>query len=176
MKYIFILFFQAFSVFGRFIAPLVCFVWLVLAGGWLQIGYIFVLYVLVCMVALQLLKYPGYMYTTLCCSALLQFAFHHSVMAWVGGAEYSRQLMLASLALASIPPYYLGKGFETNPGVVAYKAGLEIAGCVAAWMLFHGEVTSIFSVFGIYAIGSAVGFLLIFISTKLFPDQLEVVL
>lgn len=150
--------FMAISLFASFLAPAICFVWLIFGGGWAPIVLIALAYVIVGIATYLLLLLPGYIFTSLCLSAYVQYAFHDSIIRKTSGSLFLNQLMLASIALATLPAVFLGKGDEKNPHVIIYNSAVEGAGCVAAWMLFHGGTSSYISILGIYLIGSIVGF------------------
>jgi hypothetical protein len=177
MKFISILtlyFFMAISLFASFLAPAICFVWLIFGGGWVPIALIALAYMMVGGATFVLMLCPGYIFTSLCLSAYVQYAFHDSILGKSAGQLFPHQMMLASLALATLPAMFLGKGDEKNPQVILYNSAVEGAGCVVAWMLFHGELTSYVSILGVYLAGSAVGFSVSWIFAKTSQSEFNV--
>jgi hypothetical protein len=150
---------------ATFLAPLVCFGWLLFTGSWSPMLFIF-LFGLLALCGLMFILFTsgflgplGIMGMPILCSAYVQFDFFTDYRAKFGDA-YSIQFILASMALASIPTVTLGKGFENQPGIMVIRGMLSLSFVLAAWLLSNGSVSSYWHVLGIHAAALPVGFLI----------------
>ena len=123
---------------ATFLAPLVCFCWLLFTGSWSPMLFIF-LFGLLALSGLMFILFtsgflglPGIMGMPILFSAYVQLEFFTDYRAKFGDA-YSIPFMLASMALASIP---------------------------TALLLSNGSVSSYWQVLGIHAAALPVGFLI----------------
>jgi hypothetical protein len=140
---------------ASFLAPLVCFIWLLFSGGWSPLLLIFLVGLMALMGLLCCLFFAGFfgplgiLGFPLLCSAYVQWDFFTTYRAKFGDS-YALPLMLASMALASIPTAALGKGFELQPGVMVFRGMLSLSYGVAAWLLAHGQLSAYWHVLCVY--------------------------
>jgi hypothetical protein len=150
---------------ASFLAPLVCFAWLLFTGSWSPMLFIF-LFGLLALCGLMFILFTagflgpaGIIGMPILYSAYIQFDFFTDYRAKFGDG-YSIQFMLASMALASIPTAALGKGFENQPGIIVLRGMLSLSFVLSAWLLSNGTFSSYWHVLVLHAASIPVGFLI----------------
>lgn len=140
-----------------FLAPLVCFLWVLFSDAWSPMLFIFLVGLMALLGMFLILCVSGFLGPfgvlglPILYSAYVQFDFLTDCRAKFGDA-YAIQFMLASVALASIPTINLGKGFEHQPAVIIFRGMLSLSFGAVAWMLSHGQISSYWQVLGLHVV------------------------
>ncbi len=152
-------------VVAGFLAPFVCFAWLFFTGSWSPMLFIFLSGLIALCGLIFILFTSGFLGPAgiigmpILYSAYIQFDFFTDYRAKFGDG-YSIQFMLASMALASIPTAALGKGFETQPVIIAFRGMLSLSFVLSAYLLSNGTLSSYWHVLGLHAASIPIGFVI----------------